>query len=277
MTKERETRMGNRPEAARDLMADSAIHEDWVSTYRTAEAQAFYEMAFDEIARRLGAPPDATVLDAGCGSCAKSILLAKRGFRVVGTDYAQSALDLAAQTLKTNGLSDRITLRREDLTTLSFPDGQFKYIVCWGVLMHVPEVQRALAELARVLAPGGVLVISEGNMYSAQSIALRTLKRLLGRGRGRVVRRPSGIESIEEMESGTLLTRQADIAWYISELQRNGLRLRARVPGQFSELYALVPGRVLKLAIHAINSVWFNHIRLAGPAFGNIIFMEKAR
>lgn len=68
-------------------MGGADIHGKWVSMYRTSEAQAFYEMAFDEITRRLGAPRDAVILDAGCGSCAKSVLLAQRGFRVVGADF----------------------------------------------------------------------------------------------------------------------------------------------------------------------------------------------
>lgn len=256
-------------------MADSAIHQQWVSTYRTAEAQAFYEMAFDEIARRLGAPPDSTILDAGCGSCAKSILLASRGFRVVGTDFSESALDLAHQTVRAHGLGDRITLRQGDLLKLPFKDGEFRYVVCWGVLMHVPNLKQALSELARVLAPGGVLVVSEGNMYSAQAVALRWLKRVLRKGRGRVISTPAGLESHEETGRGALVTRHTNITWFVAECARLGLQVRARIPGQFTELYTVVPGRPLKRAVHVLNRIWFKHVGLAGPAFGNMLFFEK--
>jgi len=258
-----------------DALAGSAIHVQWVSTYRTPEAQAFYEMAFDEIVRRLSPPPDSIVLDAGCGSCAKSVLLAARGFRVVGADFSETALRLAVDTVRQHGVHDRIDLHREDLLDLSFADGAFPYVVCWGVLMHVPDLQRALAELARVLAPGGCLVLSEGNMHSAQSVALGLLKRVLRRGRGRVARVPAGLEATEETSEGVLLTRQTDFAWLRAECQALGLQVRARLPGQFTELYALVRSSRVKRLIHLFNRWWFLHVRWAAPAFGNIVILEK--
>jgi hypothetical protein len=65
------------------------------------------------------------------------------------------------------------------------------------------------------------------------------------------------------------------MAWLIEACEQLGLRLKARMPGQFTELYTLALGRTLKHAIHALNRVWFEHVRLAGPAFGNILFFEK--
>lgn len=258
-----------------EALANAAIHEDWVAKYRTAEAEAFYETAFDEVARRLGAPAGATILDAGCGSCAKSLLLARRGFHVVATDFSADALRMAGPTLEAKGVRDRVTLKQGDLLDLPFADGEFRYAICWGVLMHIPQLEKALSELARVLAPGGQLVLSEGNMYSAQSIAMRALKKVLGRGRARVERVPAGLESHEDTPTGHLLTRQTDMTWLARHMASLGLELKARIPGQFSELYAIVPGRPLKRAIHVVNDVWFRHIRRPGPAFGNILIFEK--
>lgn len=256
-------------------MAGSDIHQTWVSQYRTPEAQGFFEVAFDEIARRLNAPPDSTILDAGCGSCAKSVLLAKRGFKVVGADFSEQALALARETIRANGVADRITLRQGDLTGLPFADGEFRYVICWGVLMHVPDLERALAELSRVLAPNGVLVLSEGNVRSLQSRTIRFLKKVLGRGRGRVVRTPAGLETHEQTSQGPLVTRQTDMAWLEAECARFDLTMTARIPGQFTEGYVLTSWGWLRRAIHGFNHVWFTAVRLAGPAYGNILMFRK--
>lgn len=260
-----------------DALAGSSIHEQWVSTYRTAEAQKFYELAFDDIVTRLGAPPGSLVLDAGCGSCAKSVLLAARGLNVVAVDFSERALELGAATVRHCGLEDRVTLRREDLLHLSFPDAAFRFAVCWGVLMHVPALEQAVAELARVLAPGGLLTVSEGNMRSAQSFALRLAKRLAGRNRGLLRRTPVGLECIEEGDEGTLLTRQIDVPAFVALCARHRLRLRHRLAGQFTELYAVARSRRVQHLIHLANRFWFRRVGWARPAFGNILVFEKSR
>lgn len=259
-----------------NAMANADIHDKWVSTYRTAEAQAFYEMAFDYIVEALGTPQDGVVLDAGCGTCAKSVLLAARGLRVVGADFSESALARAAETVSSHGFVDRITLHKEDLTALSFADGQFTAIVCWGVLMHVPDLSKALGELARVLTPGGRLVISVANMYSLQAVGIRTTRALLRRRRAHIVRTAAGLESQERTSSGNLLTRENDIAWLVAEAAHHGLLVKSRTAGQLTELYAVAPWARVRRVIHGLNKVWFRHVRRPGPAFGNLLVFERS-
>lgn len=260
---------------AEGALAGNAIHEDWIAKYRTPEAQRFYEVAFDEIVRRLNAPADATILDAGCGSCAKSVLLAKRGFHVVACDFSEKALALAEETIRHNAVANRVTLRKGDLLNLPFSDGAFQYVICWGVLMHVPELEQALTELARVLTPGGLLIISEGNMHSVESALLRGLRRLLRRGRGSRVRTIAGIECHEQTSQGSLVTRQTDMSWLAQHGRQLGLQLSSRFAGQLTELYTLAPWAALRRAIHRLNDLWFRFVRLPGPAYGNILVFRK--
>jgi ubiquinone/menaquinone biosynthesis C-methylase UbiE len=253
-----------------------AVHRQWENDYRTADNAAFYELAFDTIARTLNAPPESLILDAGCGTGAHSARLARRGFRVQAIDFSAIVLDQARANLQAQGLEGRVHLQRESLTELSFPDGHFPAILCWGVLMHIPDVERAVSELARVLAPGGTLVISEANVRSIQSVALRTVKRALRREKTEVVRVPAGLEFWYEREAGRLVTRETDIRWLIGRLRELGLVLRQRRAGQLTEAYTRVPAPFKKI-VHAINQVWFRNVRWAGPAFGNLLFFEKSR
>ena len=42
-------------------------------------------------------------------------------------------------------------------------------MLCWGVLMHIPDADRAIGELTRVAKPGGVLVVEEINQHAPES------------------------------------------------------------------------------------------------------------
>lgn len=265
----------NKTGAAESTLQKAKIHEEWVDNYRTPENEKFYAMAFDYIAQAFAAPRGATVLDAGCGSCAKSKNLVDRGFQVVGSDLSESALALAREALQGTRYADSIRLEQQNLLKLTFNDGSFDYAVCWGVLMHVPEVDRAIAELSRIMAPNGRLAISEANMDSVQSRLLRLLKRLFKLGHSEVLFVPAGVENWEDTDDGRLMTRQADMRWLVREFEKHGMDLESRVAGQFSELYWLVPTRILKRFIHAFNTFWFRHIHLPGPAFGNILIFRK--
>ncbi len=126
-----------------------------------------------------------------------------------------------------------------------------------------------------LIAPGGTLVISEGNMRSLQAVTLRWIKKLLGRERAEIMHTPAGIEFWEETSTARLMTRQADIPWLIAEFRRHGLELVERRAGQFTEIYVLLPWKPLRRLVHAINNFWFRWIRLAGPAYGNLLVLRR--
>ncbi|MEW8052176.1 MAG: class I SAM-dependent methyltransferase [Candidatus Thiodiazotropha sp.] len=264
----------NSSDAEKTLQKNS-IHDEWVDNYRTPDNEKFYNMAFDYIRDVFAQTEGDVVLDAGCGSCAKSKNLVDRGFRVVGTDLSESALELARKGLIGTGYDSQIELKCENLTDLSFEDETFSKAVCWGVLMHIPEVDKAVSELARIMKKGGTLAVSEGNMRSLQTNAIRAMKKILGRERAVVNIVEAGIENWEETEDGRLMTRQANIDWLIKEFEKYGMELQTRRAGQFTELYWVVPTTVLKKLIHLVNKIWFKNIKSPGPAFGNILIFQK--
>jgi 2-polyprenyl-3-methyl-5-hydroxy-6-metoxy-1,4-benzoquinol methylase len=256
-------------------LAGRAVHDKWESAYRTVENEAFFERAFEYIVEAVHAGRDAEFLDAGCGIAAHSIRLARRGFRVQAVDFSESVLKLAKANVLQQRLEDRINIRRDNLLALSFKDASFDYVLCWGVLMHVPDVKRAVSELSRVLRPGGILILSEGNMHSLQAIALRMLRRATTRRKTEVVRTEAGVEYWAQTPTGRVLTREANVSWLIERFRNHRMVLRRQMAGQFTEIYTRVSSPLLRRAIHSFNAFYFRYVKIPHVALGNILIFQK--
>lgn len=143
--------------------------------------------------------------------------------------------------------------------------------------MHIPDLEKAISELSRVLKPGGMLVISEGNMHSFQSMILRGLRRLLGECKGVVKKTLAGMEYWSDSAAAPLLTRQANIGWFVKRLRSKRFVVVKRVAGQFTELYTRVSFRLVKGLIHSFNRFWFRYIKVPHFAFGNMLIVRKEK
>ena len=94
------------------------------------------------------------VLEVGPGFGATTRLLARREGKLTVVELEQGYVDRLRSEL--GGSADVI---QGDATQLPFPDGKFSAVVCFTMLHHIPvreQQDRAFAEVARVLAPGGV-------------------------------------------------------------------------------------------------------------------------
>ncbi len=96
-----------------------------------------------------------TVLDAACGTGRHSVELARRGHRVIGVDASEAMLDLARTKVPD------ADFRHGDLTSLPVEAASVEAVVCALALVHLPELQRVMTEFARVLRPGGRVIISD--------------------------------------------------------------------------------------------------------------------
>ena len=109
----------------------------------------------------LGAIPPGRALDAACGTGRHAAQLAELGHRVLGVDLTPEMLAWAR---------DRVPgaeFRTGDLRELPAEDASFEVIVCGLALAHLPELDGAVSELARVLAPGGRLIVSVLHPFQA--------------------------------------------------------------------------------------------------------------
>jgi len=99
----------------------------------------------DKIDRLLDLEPGDRVLEVGCGAGHLVKRLAERGIDIVGIDVNPNAAEIAG--------TDRVIEMAAD--SLDFPDDEFDAIVSVHAIEHIPELEAAAAEMARVLKPGG--------------------------------------------------------------------------------------------------------------------------
>jgi 2-polyprenyl-6-hydroxyphenyl methylase/3-demethylubiquinone-9 3-methyltransferase len=163
---------------------------DTMGSIAVAERAAFYERFADEfddrmnryeVGKRLRLVFDdalggvslegRTLLDAGCGTGLFSAAAAARGARVTSLDVGERLLEQVAR--KTD--SERVV---GDVASLPFADDRFDFVVCTEVIEHTMDPHRAVNEVARVLAPGGTLVLTTPNRVWHPAIRLATKLRL---------------------------------------------------------------------------------------------------
>ncbi|MEO7913020.1 MAG: methyltransferase domain-containing protein [Roseiflexaceae bacterium] len=114
------------------------------------------------LADRAGIQPGARVLDAGCGVGGSSMWLAQaRDARVVGITPVASQVARARGFAATSKLGDRITFEQADYTNTPFPEASFDVVWALESLCHAPDKAAFYREAARLLRPGGRLVLAE--------------------------------------------------------------------------------------------------------------------
>jgi ubiquinone/menaquinone biosynthesis C-methylase UbiE len=265
--------------ASDSVLHREEIHEEWEQLYLSPAMDRFYDKAFAEIGRRLHAPKGARLLDAGCGYCYHAVRLARLGFDVTGVDFSEAALSQARDYLDKLGMRDQIALQQANLLEMPFEDDSWEYVHCWGVLMHIPHLEQALRELARITAPGGKLVLMENNMRSLHVAGwdrmLRVVKRAIGRKNPSRKQTPRGVEMWFDKPGGEMLVRMTDMDFLERFLADQGMTLEDRFAGQMTEVYTSLPGKTAKRAVQAFNELWLEKVGLAGPAMGNVLIFRK--
>ena len=139
-------------------MTEAARFHGSVPTYYDRYLGPFmFESYADALAGRLPRREGTRVLEvaAGTGIVTERLLRAlPPGGSLVATDLAQPMLDFAKGRVK----DGKVDWRLADAAALPFDDASFGAVVCGFGLMFVPDKPKALAEVRRVLAPGGTLL-----------------------------------------------------------------------------------------------------------------------
>ena len=140
-------------------------YEIWSATYDTPGNAAF-DVDTPVLASFLEGLPVGDALDAACGTGRLTRMLAERGHRVLGVD---SSPDMLARATGAD-------FRQGDLHALPVADSSVDLVTCGLALTHLPDLRPAFAEFARVLRPGGHLLISDIHPEGVLRASIPTLR-----------------------------------------------------------------------------------------------------
>jgi 2-polyprenyl-6-hydroxyphenyl methylase / 3-demethylubiquinone-9 3-methyltransferase len=111
-----------------------------------------------------------TALDVGCGGGIMAEEVAALGFTVTGVDPSENSLATARRHALEGGL--HIKYDRASGESLPYPDDTFDLVYCCDVLEHVDDVDRTIAEAARVLKPGGIYLYDTINRTAVSRLVM---------------------------------------------------------------------------------------------------------
>lgn len=147
------------------VLAPAEAYDRWAPTYEEAGALA----ELDELARRrLDPAPRTPLLDAACGT--------GRRLRADGGGWLEGAfgVDLVVPMLLAGARGARVA--DADLRGLPFGPGTFRGAWCRLAVGHLPDLAPVYAELARVLAPGGLLLVTDFHPDAARRGLVRSFR-----------------------------------------------------------------------------------------------------
>jgi len=153
-----------------DLDATRAYYNEFAESYerhRRPNAVAGYHALVDDLEVELCARygRDKEILECGCGTGLILERVAPWSARAVGIDLSPGMLEVA----RSRGLE----VQEGSVTDLPFEDASFDVTCSFKVLAHVPDIGRALKEMARVTRPGGVILAEFYNPVSLRGLAKR--------------------------------------------------------------------------------------------------------
>jgi ubiquinone/menaquinone biosynthesis C-methylase UbiE len=219
---------------------------EWISRLPEDEAMDDPEdvAAYDRLSRRWldkviypamlralpGLPAGARLLDActGPGRLALALVQGLPDARVTGIDLSGRMLDLARAHAAESKHGDRLFFACQDAAAMTFDDDTFDTAITYGALHHWSEPTRVFAELARVVRPGGVVLVGDWRRDPAPLTFFRSLR---GTREWQLLE-ASARAAYLEPEVAALLAPLADVAHWHVDRHPIGLMVTGQViPG----------------------------------------------
>jgi ubiquinone/menaquinone biosynthesis C-methylase UbiE len=103
------------------------------------------------------------VLDVGTGTAQIPIELCRQvpKVQIVAIDLAEHMLQVGRDNVRRAGFQSRLRLERQDAKKLPYPSDSFAAVISNSIAHHIPDPERVLAEMVRVVKPGGILFVRD--------------------------------------------------------------------------------------------------------------------
>ena len=170
--------MNPRPTSAaleRLYQFESEANDAWVDVLLSEAEEEFQTRDFTQLLVRVATVrPSGKLLDIGCSIGRLPRIARERGYEVLGLELGGRA---AAHAREAYGLD----IREELLEDCAFPDESFDVVTLIETLEHVPDPRRMVAEVHRILKPGGAFLVGVPNLRSLGVLVLGSLARTFNR------------------------------------------------------------------------------------------------
>jgi len=129
------------------------VHTEWYPSEAVVRLVCSYQKKNGSAGKKF--------LDLGCGNGRHVNFAAQKGFSVYGIDLSDKAIALAKEWLKKDNLHAEDLQSQNIAERLPYPNNFFDIVISYGVLDHMqlPDAQKAVKEVGRVLKPGGVFLL----------------------------------------------------------------------------------------------------------------------
>ncbi|MDP2824291.1 MAG: methyltransferase domain-containing protein [Sulfuritalea sp.] len=152
---------------------DQAAIESLIARLEGRAKDAVFARLFDKYSAHLAPHSSAHVLEVGCGTGAMTRFLAHRdGFsgKAFGVDQSFPFVDAARRFAVDENVGDRVDFRVGDAHSLDFPAATFDAVFAHTLISHVTDPTAVLREMARVVRPGGIVAVFDGD-YASMTFA----------------------------------------------------------------------------------------------------------
>jgi len=163
--------------AEHQTLVDTHFHSrvtQWRDVYEQEGVEgAIYRKRLDLVLRwidELAIPMGQKILEIGCGAGRCTVALAQRGYFIHAMDSVEGMLNSTQEHAIEAGVSSSVTTSLGDAHNLAFPDSSFGLVLAIGVIPYLHFPQKALREMARVLKPGGFLLVTAGNRWRLNDV-----------------------------------------------------------------------------------------------------------